>query len=445
MSYRAPFGCPSPEQFVAFVESRSALIEPELGPAAADVVDRVRADIRADPAAPGWMGTIRIEGSLPLERAVRGEHCEDVASALALIAVLRLEPERAPQTSGARAGNAPSSTAAPSAAPSPETNAPAAGTPAVTPPAPTSEAPVAAAGASSAPPLPSTVIPPSGPRAPDASATAPATTAPAPSAAPPNELSPPNLAPSTSETAPSAAGAAGPPAAASESSSGSTATTEAAPGPSKSEGAASRAQGAEPPAAITVPEPDTNGGSGVERAPRKLVLSLTADAGYAAAPAPSLELALGTELRFGDPVESWIAAASLVYRQGSRSSASGDLSLRLIGAELRACPFAFRIGMHAWTRICAELDAGVLAAAASERELPIEASDKIRPWLALGPSLQLGIPLGTRLSLRLLAQGEAVLIRDHFDVARIDSSADVTLYRPPALSVNLLLGVGYAF
>jgi hypothetical protein len=119
--------------------------------------------------------------------------------------------------------------------------------------------------------------------------------------------------------------------------------------------------------------------------------------------------------------------------------------LRVIGAELSACPLAFRMGAHLWARLCAELDAGVLAASVSQRELPIDANDTLRPWLSLGPSLQFGVPLGTRLSLRLLAQGEAVLIRDHFDVARLDSSADVTLYRSPALSANLLLAIGYTF
>jgi hypothetical protein len=452
VSYRAPFGCPSPEQFVSSIENRSALLEPELGPNVTGPGDHVRAQIRADPAGPGWLGSILIEGSSPLERAVRGEHCEDVASALALIAVLRLEPERAPAASTFDATNPASSNDPSSTGTSAENTAPSAAGP---PSAATSGGPGDAASASTASsaPLPTTVpVPSSGIPAADSTAAAPVTSPSAPSAAPPpSDSAPPNLPPSDWEPAPAKDGSAAPSAPSAPSAPGSDrvsdpeASSPTAPQPDRSsESSPSEAQ-TEPSVAAAVPEPHTNVGSALDGSPPPLLFSLTAAAGYAAAPAPSFEVALGAELRFGDRIESWVAAASLLYRQGSRSSASGDLSLRLIGAELSACPLAFRMGAHAWARMCAELDAGLLAASVSQRELPIEGDDTFRPWLSLGPSLQLGIPLGTRLSLRLLAQAEAVLIRDHFDVARLDSSADVILYRSPALSGSLLLGIGYMF
>jgi hypothetical protein len=89
----------------------------------------------------------------------------------------------------------------------------------------------------------------------------------------------------------------------------------------------------------------------------------------------------------------------------------------------------------------------------SARDLSLETKPRTRPWLALGPSLHAGLPLAPRWSLRALAAGSLLLVRDRLAVDRSVGGetgeptvvARSTLYRPPLLSVELLLGLGYAF
>ncbi|MEY4551341.1 MAG: hypothetical protein RL685_7536, partial [Pseudomonadota bacterium] len=89
-SYRAPLGCPDEQQYVSFVESRSQTLQVHSAKAGG-AADRLRVRILPDTGSAGWIGELQIEGVHALEREVRGQRCEDVALALALIAVLRLD------------------------------------------------------------------------------------------------------------------------------------------------------------------------------------------------------------------------------------------------------------------------------------------------------------------------------------------------------------------
>ena len=72
-----------------------------------------------------------------------------------------------------------------------------------------------------------------------------------------------------------------------------------------------------------------------------------------------------------------------------------------------------------------------------------------RPWLAVGPSLQLGVPLGGRWAVRGVFDLAVQLIRDRFDIERqvevMDADERLTLYRPQAVSIELGLALGYTF
>src|SRR5262245_59022349 len=94
-SYHAPLGCPTEREYLSEIASRSATLQ--LVPESAGVhsSDRLRVRIQPDTSSAGWVGALQIEGAHPLEREVRGERCQDVALALALITVLRLERDAA--------------------------------------------------------------------------------------------------------------------------------------------------------------------------------------------------------------------------------------------------------------------------------------------------------------------------------------------------------------
>jgi len=89
----------------------------------------------------------------------------------------------------------------------------------------------------------------------------------------------------------------------------------------------------------------------------------------------------------------------------------------------------------------------------SLRDPSLEPEARTRPWFALGPSVRARWPLAAHWSLRALAAGSLLLVRDSLDVKRtvggepgeptlVDLS---TLYHPPLFSFELLFGLGYAF
>jgi hypothetical protein len=85
----------------------------------------------------------------------------------------------------------------------------------------------------------------------------------------------------------------------------------------------------------------------------------------------------------------------------------------------------------------------------SPRELGLETSQATRPWLGLGPRLDLAVPLLPTWELRASTGATFHFVQDNFVLERSDPSSNatvqVTLYEPDLLSLELSLGVAYAF
>ena len=404
-SYRAPLGCPTQQEYLDYVASRSATLqllpEAQVQSAMLDAATRVRVRIQPDSESAGWIGALRIEGVRALEREVRGERCQDVAQALALITVLRLDE---------RAGEAPA--ALPSAA------AERAGTasPAVEP-APAAPVPEAAA-------APGSVMEPE-------------SEPPSPSPSPePAEPEPVPAEPSAVARAAAAAASA----------------TAAAAAASAAVSAAAQSRTAMPleTAGSALPPPERPVDVGAPAAPQRgsdWRPVLVAQAGYAAAPSHALQAQLLGELRLG----SWVAGLGAGYSVASEANSDADLDFQLFTAQLALCPVGGELAVF-WWRACAELEGGALRVSVSARDPSLETQASTRPWFALGPSLQAGWSFARRWALRAAAGGSLMLVRDRFEVKREEGGegGEVrveynTLYRPPPLSFELLLGVSYSF
>ncbi|HWO09074.1 MAG TPA: hypothetical protein VNN80_06330 [Polyangiaceae bacterium] len=433
LSYLAPSDCPTVDGYLSHVRARSTnlrLEEREL-PGAGDSVD-----VRLDPdlAQPGWLGQLRIEGSKPLERDVRGERCEDVVAALALITVLRLE------------GSEAATTAAPAGAPGGQASGGAgqAGGEA------TGAASAAGVGAAAA-----------------ASAAASAAPSPEPSARPaapaPNPSEPaaaPEPTPSNTSEPPPAEGrtevdeARGP-----------SADSES-PGPAplrpESVAAASAAGGntadeppLEPDEPLRVPRseplaPSTSdaGARSEPSAPlrARLAPTLAVLVGYASEPADALELALQGELRYGDTFDSWASPLSLTFAYASERVDEADLRFSLLTAQLGVCPPPLGEAW-AWLRVCGNVRGGGVVVKVSPRIAGDPESTALRPWLAVGPSLELGVPLSERWSLRGVGELAVQLVRDRFgpEIEGDGGPEFVPLYDTKPVSLEAGLGVGYSF
>lgn len=179
--------------------------------------------------------------------------------------------------------------------------------------------------------------------------------------------------------------------------------------------------------------------------------ALAAYAGYASSPSHAFQAALRGEARFGPGRQAWAAAASLSYGHSSQQNPAVDLGFDSLLAGLAVCPPGLTLSFGIWLEACAEARGGVLAVSVTERELPLDVDSAPRPWFDIGPSLQAGLPLSSRWTLRALTSVTLVLMRDSFDVQRVVVDEDgeeqpgevFTLYRPPAVSFQLLLGIGY--
>ena len=415
-SYRAPLGCPTQQEYLGYVASRSArlqlLPEAQVEAAMLDAATRVRVRIQPDSASAGWIGALRIEGALALEREVRGERCQDVAQALALIAVLRLDE---------RAGEAPG--ALPSAA-----------------------AERAGAGSSGAEPAPAAPLP-----------SAAAEQGAAPAAAPEAVTGSENEQAVLAEQGVAAEAAA---AAASEAAAAAAASAAVSAAAAESKGAASAASEpvAAAPAAERIAAPVSNalpaeerqldvGSRATEQRGSELQPVIVAQAGYAAAPSHALQAQLLGELRLG----RWVAGLAAGYSVASESNSEADLGFQLFTAQLSLCPVGGELSVF-WWRACAELEGGALRVSVSARDPSLEPEASTRPWFALGPSLQAGWPFARQWALRAAAGGSLMLVRDRFQVERDEGGEGGelqkeynTLYRPPPLSFELLLGLSYAF
>jgi hypothetical protein len=434
-SYRAPLGCPSQQEYVESVESRSATLRLLPESAAVEGSERIRVRIQSDPASAGWVGELRIEGAEPLEREVRGERCQDVASALALITVLRLDRRETGEAvaSGGEAPVAPPSPVPPAAEsavrPAPAAPELAAGT-----------AAAATAAAARSTPAP----------------TAPAPVAPPPAAAPPVTGVEPAPAPARAAPEPSlpAAPPDGAPRAASEASEARELTpAEAPPFEAVPTERRVRVQPSAEASAERNPEPSAEPGpEAVAASPRELALSLAALVGYAAAPSNALEVRLQAELDGGPAFHGLSARLGVSYAASAERTDAADLGFRLLTAQLELCP-AGRPWAGIWLSVCGQLSGGALRVSVSARDPALEPEARTRPWFALGPSVQARLPLSRQLSLRALAAGSLLLMRDSLDVERtVGGEAGEptlvelsTLYHPPLLSFELLFGLGYAF
>jgi hypothetical protein len=180
-----------------------------------------------------------------------------------------------------------------------------------------------------------------------------------------------------------------------------------------------------------------------------LEMGLLGQVGYASVPSHALKLTLGGELRWGATSQSWITALSLAYARGSANDSSGNAALSLFSAELDLCSPGVSLEWGLWLQPCAFVRGGVIDVSVAVGDRPLLPIDARRPWLALGPSLMLGLPLSRHWSLRAVGQLAFQLVRDHFDSERIAATGvpreRVTLYRPEAMSFELGLGLAYAF
>jgi hypothetical protein len=436
-SYRAPLGCPTQQEYLDFVAQRSVTLRltpeasaPGAAPEAAQSPESARVSLRIQPdtSSAGWVGALRIEGADALEREVRGERCQDVVVALALITVLRLDRRGADSAAASAAvtapGEEPSAAAAASAA---------------APPSP-SPAPAASSAAQPASPAPS-------------SAAAPALPAPA---APPPTSSPPAGAPAASSSGTTAGAAA----ATGSRAAGSPEQREAAP-----RELAAAAAGLEPEPFEVVrrqrPEDAATEPAETRDAVRTadargnesdLAPVLAAQLGYASAPSDAFQVRLQAELRLAPELLAWVAALGISYSASSQRTAAADLGFRLLAAQAELCPLRVD-GARVWLRWCGQLQGGAWHISVTARDASLDTAPSTRLWLAAGASLHAGLPLSPHWSLRALVAGSVMLVRDSFDVRRtVGGEPDVPdrveftrLYRPPPVSLELLLGAAYAF
>jgi hypothetical protein len=385
-SYRAPPGCPDAQAYVSSVESRSQTLRLRSERGQAHVADRLRVRIQADAGSAGWRGQLQIEGTRALEREVHGERCEDVALALALIAVLRLDAKATPP---AAAPPAAAAAASPRASTGPASGAAA---------APTSGA------------------------APAADATA---------------VTPPG------EPTPAARGA---PPALSREPAGDVLLPDRAVEIVRSTGPRRLVSGA----AEAAPERDEATATR-EAASSQWQPGIAAHVGYVSAPGHALQARLRGELQLGPRPQSGSVALGFGYASAGDRNASADLDFALLSAQLHVCPLA--LGAEVWLRACAVLSGGVFSVSARALDDDLVSQSSARAWAALGPGLEVGIPLGSGWSARALAEASFLLVRDSFEVERIvgdeaGQPSQITrtlLYRPPVGAFAASLGLGYAF
>jgi hypothetical protein len=408
VAYHAPAECPGYDAYARHVANRSAHLELEAEDNRLKNVGSVRAQVTLERNDTGWVGHLSLAGFVPPDRQVEGERCEDVVAALALITVLRLERSRAPAElessvvtpvlRDVQTTPAPRNTTVPAV---PESSTP-----------PRAEASGAVAPARTKKPGPSRIRRSSARRV-------------------------PTRKPGEAEVAAARAAAASRPSVASPR------PDVAEPRPPAQRASARQRVG------IVSTEPDAVRAAASSAELESLEMGLLGQVGYASVPSHALKLTLGGELRFGATSQSWIMALSFSYARGSAGGSFGEAALSLWSAELDLCPPGVDLTGGLWLQPCAFVRGGVIDVSVAEGDRPLSSIDALRPWLALGPSLMVGLPLSSHFSLRALGQVAFQLVRDRFDSERVaeeDATPErVTLYRPEAMSFELGLGMAYAF
>jgi hypothetical protein len=179
-------------------------------------------------------------------------------------------------------------------------------------------------------------------------------------------------------------------------------------------------------------------------------LALTLHAGYATTPSDAIKAALGVELGAGPVQARWSLGLSFAFARGSHASATGDVTLDLLSAELALCPIERSVGVSSvWLRACALLRAGALAVSLSPEQPTLRGDAAWRPWLGMGPSLELGLPLSASWTLRARADVAAHTTRDAFVLERSAPDSNtlerITLYEPELFSLGLSIGTALRF
>ena len=427
LSYLAPSDCPTVDGYLSHVRARSSSLDlQERGGAAGESVD-----VRLDPELerPGWLGQLRIEGSRPLEREVHGERCQDVVEALALSTVLRLEGGDAAASSAAAAGATPAGAATsgvPGAAGATTPGA-ASATPAEPAPASAPEPPAAAPPpAVSGPEQPETPAPAT-PAQPSAAAVEPAAGAPSAGTTPTDE------APDDSAASSAAASVSGAPA-----------VEEPSEPPLRPDEPIRVPAGSD---RVEVDADSDTSGAPSEPFRAQLAPTLALFVGYASVPGHAFELTLASEVRYGETLGSWTSPIALTGARGNERVDAADLDITLLTAQLGLCPPAPLAESWVWLRLCANVRGGAVYVEVTPRAAQLIDDPRWRPWLALVPSLELGVPLSEHWTIRASAELAVHLVRDTFGAA-LDESPDpdvLPLYKPQAVSVEGGLGVGYTF
>jgi hypothetical protein len=411
VTYSAPAECPDYSAYARHVADRSANLELEPEQSRLKSVGSVGAQVTLEQHDTGWVGHVRLAGFEPPDRQVEGERCEDVVAALALITVLRLERSRAPAE--------PEPASAPVAAAPGEVG---------TAPAPERTQPPSAAETSQPRPAANPAVTPARRNEPGRSRI--------------RAISPRHAARGVPALPAGAAEVAVAPAPRSR-------PDVASPRPEAADPSSPPPERATTPRRVVVVDTEGAAAPAPGSSSESVELRLLAQAGYASVPSHALKLTLGGELRFGATSQSWITGLSLAYARGSAGSASGTATLSLLSAELDLCPPGVSLDGGLWLQPCAFVRGGVIDVSVAEGDRPLSSIDALRPWLALGPGLLLGLPLSSNWSLRAVGQVAFQLVRDHFDSERaaVEGATPerVTLYRPEAMSFELGLGLAYAF
>lgn len=418
--YRAPAACPGPDSYVRQVVSRATALSIELQPAAPTAADTTRVSVGLSEGPQGWVGNLDIADAEGLSRTVQGDRCEDVIEALALITVLRLEPSAiaAGEARGAAASGASPSAGRAEIASSGEvsTKLEPAAAPAIepSPVEPTAEEPSADATRAGA--QTPDVEPPEAeaPRRDEAASASP-------------DLDPVDAIASRANIA------AVPP-----------------PAPLEAPGDA-----VEPPA-LTEPESvlDTSDQERIgASSDAPLRFGLIGYVAYASVPSNALELSLQGEIPLG-VTPGWSASLIVAYTRGSDENTAGTGTFNLWTAEAQLCGPAVSHPTW-WLQPCAAVRAGFLMLDFSPNgEQTFSAPGATRPWAALGPGFQAGVPLSSDWTLRGTGGLSFILVRDYFEVRRTAASdpsapaaepANTPFYRPGALSFELGIGLGHTF
>jgi hypothetical protein len=433
LSYAAPAGCPDIDGYTSHVRARSSTLTFE--PSGVQAPDSVDVAVDSAPDESGWVGRVTIVGTLALQREVRGARCEDVVAALALITVLRMEGAEASAqrsasadptangavTSGAAAGDA-AATASPRAG---ESSTSQAGVPPVSGENPAPEAPSRPAN--------------------ESNTSAPA----AASEEPPVPAAAERVEPAPSESA------------ASNEQDATTRAREAADGSGPDAARAGAPERRARASTASAPEssPSGSGDASLDERERavasepwqwpRVSVGAALQAGYASVPANAFKGLLQGELRLGEGMSSWATTLSFAYARGTSEVEVAKLRITLLTAELALCPPAFIDATRVWLRACGGVRGGPVRFVVTANDPNQDPAAAWRPWLAVGPSLQLGVPLGGHWAVRGVFDLAVQLIRDRFDIERqvdvMGNEERLTLYRPEAVSVELGLALGYTF